>query len=412
MKACVARARAIRFVLFLLTASSLLAAQTQTFDLVSFTPPAGWAASQDSDHITFTFIDNSAKTFVMLAVYNSAPGSGDAEKDFVGEWKDVVAKSFSAGSAPASAAGQSQGGLKFRQGSAQVKQQNGQPAYVRFMVFPAGKRRFSVMMVATNEKALEARQAAAQSFLDSMRLVAQTAASAPASASSNSAHSGPSAAPRPGKGLSGVWMGFKTYVGNYEPQPRWYTFYDDGQIFEDIPRAGFVGFDRSASQSDSGQRSYWGAYTFSNGSGSITKPGVKYPETLQSEGAGKLKIDSAHFYLCQTVDGLRLQGAWTSLANPNDPDLDRWPVGKRPIFRFSSDGKFGDEGVFATFLKSGDPRQDAAGTGTYEIRDFTLILRFSDGRVKQLAITAMLGANAAASNDVLYIARSRFQKRK
>ena len=207
-------------------------------------------------------------------------------------------------------------------------------------------------------------------------------------------------------------MGFKTYVGDYEPHPRWYTFYDDGQVFEDIPRNGLAGFNRDASKADSGQKSYWGRYTFANGAGSITKPGVAYPEVLQSEGADRLKIDSFHFYRCQEVNGLRLQGAWTSLANPNDPALDRFPVGQRPVFRFTSDGKFSDEGVFATFLKSGDPRQDAAGTGVYEVRDFTLVLRFSDGRVKQLAITAMLGANAAASNDTLFISRSAFHKRK
>lgn len=316
-------------------------------------------------------------------------------------------KSFSAGSAPRPAAGQSRGGLMFREGSAQVRQQNGQPSYVRLLVFPAGQRRFSVMLVATSEKALQVRQPEVQSFVDGLRLASPSVATA-----KPVEPVGENAAPRPGSGITGVWMGFKTYVGDYEPHPRWYTFYDDGQVFEDIPRTGLATFNREASKADSGQKSYWGRYTFAGGAGSITKPGVNYPEVLQSEGADKLKIDSFHFYRCQEVNGLRLQGAWTSLANPNDPALDRWPVDQRPVFRFSSDGKFSDEGVFATFLKSGDPRQDAAGTGVYEVRDFTLILRFTDGRVKQLAITAMLGANAAASNDTLFISRSAFHKRK
>jgi hypothetical protein len=263
------------------------------------------------------------------------------------------------------------------------------------------------MLIASNEKALEARQPAVQSFLDSLRLASPFAAAA-----KPPEPVGGSAAPRPGSGITGVWMGFKTYTGDYEPHPRWYTFYEDGQVFEDIPRTGFAGFNREASKADSGQKSYWGRYTFANGAGAITKPGVAYPEVLQSEGGDKLKIDSFHFYRCQEVNGLRLQGAWTSLANPNDPALDRFPAGQRPVFRFSSDGKFSDEGVFATFLKLGDPRQDAAGTGVYEVRDFTLVLRFSDGRVKQLSITAMLGANAAASNDTLFISRSPFHKRK
>jgi len=407
MEARLARPHALSFVLVLLLASSAAVAQTQTFDAVSFTPPPGWAAAQDHDHVMFTFIDSAARTYVMLAVYNSTPGSSDAEKDFSSEWNELVGKSFSAGNAPRSMAGQSRAGLKFREGSAQVRQQNGEPSHVRLLVFPAGQRRFSVMLVATNEKALEARQPAVQSFLESLRLASPSAAAArPAEPV------GGSAAPRPGNGITGVWMGFKTYTGDYEPHPRWYTFYDDGQVFEDVPRTGLAGFNREASKADSGQKSYWGRYTFTNGAGSIAKPGVNYPEALQSEGADRLKIDSFHFYRCQEVNGLRLQGAWTSLANPNDPALDRFPAGQRPVFRFTSDGKFSDEGVFATFLKSGDPRQDAAGTGVYEVRDFTLILRFSDGRVKQLAITAMLGANAATSNDMLFIARSAFRKRK
>jgi hypothetical protein len=340
-------------------------------------------------------------------VYNSTDGSGNAERDFSSEWNELVGKSFSAGSAPRSMAGQSRAGLRFREGGAQVRQQNGELSYVRLLVFPAGQRRFSVMLVATNEKALQARQPEVQSFVDGLRLASPSAAAA-----KPVEPVGGSAAPRPGNGITGVWMGFKTYVGDYEPHPRWYTFYDDGQVFEDIPRAGLAGFNRAASKADSGQKSYWGRYTFSNGAGSITKPGVAYPEVLQSEGADKLKVDSFHFYRCQEVNGLRLQGAWTSMANPNDPALDRFPAGQKPVFRFSSDGKFSDEGVFATFLKSGDTRQDVAGTGVYEVRDFTLILRFSDGRVKQLAITAMLGANAAASNDTLFISRSAFHKKK
>lgn len=217
MKASLARPHAHLFVLILLLASSA-AAQTQTFDAVSFTPPSGWASAQDRDHVTFTFIDSAARTFVMLAVYNSTAGSGNAERDFSSEWNELVGKSFSAGSAPRSTAGQSRGGLMFREGSAQVRQQNGQPSYVRLLVFPAGQRPFSVMLVATSEKALQARQPEVQSFVDSLRLASPSAAPA-----KPVEPVGGSAAPRPGSGITGVWMGFKTYVGDYEPHPRWYT---------------------------------------------------------------------------------------------------------------------------------------------------------------------------------------------
>ena len=88
------------------------------------------------------------------------------------------------------------------------------------------------------------------------------------------------------------------------------------------------------------------------------------------------------------------------------------PVGRRPIFRFSRDGRFADEGVFATFLKSLDGKGDEAGAGTYEIKDFTITLRYSDGRVKRLALTGLLGGDPAARNEILYFERSRFNKMK
>ena len=137
MEVSLARPHALSFVLLLLLAASAAVAQTQTFDAVSFTPPPGWSAAQDRDHVTFTSIDSADRTYVMLAVYNSTAGSGDVERDFSSEWNEVVGKSFSAGSAPRSTAGQSRTGLKFREGGAQVRQQNGQPAYVRLLVFPA-----------------------------------------------------------------------------------------------------------------------------------------------------------------------------------------------------------------------------------------------------------------------------------
>lgn len=388
------------------------------FDIVSFIAPAGWNAAEDRDHATFTTIDETGKTFAMLAVYASTERSVSAEKDFAGEWKNVVARSFTAGGAPSSSAGRTRSGLEFREGSAAVTQQGGQPAYVRLMVFPAGRRIFSVLAIGTHRAALDARQSAVQAFIDSLVLNGQETAvhqQTPPGAANAAAGNQPgvqtSGAPRSATGIAGVWMGFRQVYG-YEPTPRWYTFYEDGQVFEDIPRTGYLGFSRDTSQADSAQHGYWGSYTFAGGAGAISKPGVKFIETLKSEGPEQLKIDSTHFYRCRTVNGLRLQGAWTSYANPNDPDLDRRPEGQRPVFRFTGTGQFMDEGVFATFLKSNDPRQDAAGQGTYEIRDFTLVLRYGDGRVKHLAVTGVLGADPASSNDMIFIARSVFRKRK
>ena len=87
--------------------------------------------------MTFTFIDSAARTYVMLAVYNSTPGSGDGEKDFSSEWNECGGEEFFRRQRARSMAGQSHAGLRFREGSAHVRQQNGEPSYVRLLVFPA-----------------------------------------------------------------------------------------------------------------------------------------------------------------------------------------------------------------------------------------------------------------------------------
>ena len=415
MQFCVAQAHRVLLVLMLLVAAVCpLAGQVQTFDIASFTPPSGWTVAQSGDHVVFTFIDQTGGTYVMLAVYASTPRSGDPEKDFASEWKNIVVKSFSQVAPPRSSLRKTKSGLEFREASSGVSK-NGANSYVKLMVFSAEKRMLSVMAVASNQGAFDSRAPVINAFVDSMRVSAQAVAARPAGGGGGPASSagniGPGGAPR-GSGIVGVWLGFKNYYPSYEPRPRYYVYFEDGTVFEDLPRKGLAGFNRAASKAESGQASYWGTYSVSGSSGTITKPGVKYPEKIEVQGAGKMKLDGLIFQRCRPVDGLRLQGAWTSYANPNDPALDRLPRGKKPIFHFSGDGRFVDDGVLASFLGEGDRSTDQAGSGTYEIRDFTLVLRYSDGRVKQFAFSGLCPGDASTSNDIILISRSEFRKRR
>lgn len=411
MQRCVMHAHRTLLAFALLLGAPAPALQTQTLDIASFTPPAGWTASQAQDHIVFTYIDQAAGHYVMLAVYDSTARSGDGERDFASEWKNVVVKSFSEVGVPRSAGNHTQSGLEFREGSAGVSK-NGAGSYVRLMVFPADKRMFSVLAVASNQGVFEGKLSVVRSFLDSVKISAHPPASSPGSAAGGGNNSSAAAgAPRAAGGITGVWLGFKANYPSYEPRPRWYVYFEDGTVFEDLPRSGLAGFNREVSRSDAGQKNYWGRYSASENSGAITKPGVRYPEKIEVETSGRMKLDGLVFNRCRTVDGLRLQGAWTSYANPNDPALDRLPRGNAPIFHFTSDGKFIDDGVLAAFLHGGEG-SDAAGAGVYEIRDFTLLLRYSDGRSRQFAFSGLCPADAFTSNDLIFIGRSEFRKRK
>ena len=65
--------------------------RAETFDLVTFATPAG-QRSAGSDNVGFTEV--AGNSFCQFAVYRSAPGSGDAARDFEAEWDGLVARRY------------------------------------------------------------------------------------------------------------------------------------------------------------------------------------------------------------------------------------------------------------------------------------------------------------------------------
>jgi len=252
----------------------------------------------------------------------------------------------------------------------------------------------------------------ARRTFEGFRLPGGTAASPPAPVSGSTTPGG-----FRGPGISGVWMAYirptlTVMSGRYELELRYHTFFDDGVAFADLPEGGLWSFDRAASQADPNRAGYWRTYTFSGGQGEARRPDVKFPWTLRSVKAGELKVDSDLFYRCASVDGLRLEGAWTSYANPDDPDLDRLPPGQRPILRFGRDGRFVDEGLFAVFMRSHGGGDDRPGAGRYEVRDFTMVLRYDDGRERREAFTGFLAGDPAKQDGKIFLRRTALQKRR
>ena len=374
--------------------------QTSHLDVATFVPPPGWKAEEGNGRLSFSQIENSSHSFCIISVYASVPSSGRLEQDFINEWKSVVLSAFTAPSTPLSSLNENRNGLIYRESGASVTQGKDR-FYVHLMVFPAGNRVMNVVLIASSLQALTAREAAIETFLGTLKISGAGESAPPAPAVTDS----PLTAQASPDGLTGVWMGYRPLTGSFTPQPRWVTFYEDGQVYENIPREGLLGFSREASMADPGQKACWGTYTFDGASGAITRAGTQSTTEIKAERPGVIKLDGTNFYRCRPVDGLVLDGAWTSFSDSDDPALRQLPQGKRPILRFTTDGRFSDEGIFATQFSASDPQQDAPGSGNYQILDFTLILKYSDGRKKHLALTAALGGKPTSREKTLYLGR-------
>ena len=78
------------FLLFtiLLSFSMAVYAQKETYDIVSYTPPAGWKKEDHSTAVAYSRIDGGS--WAQLGIYKSTASKGSVEEDSESEWKAIV----------------------------------------------------------------------------------------------------------------------------------------------------------------------------------------------------------------------------------------------------------------------------------------------------------------------------------
>ncbi len=86
---------------FLLIGFSMqLFAQKETFDLATFSPPAGWQRETSKDVVSFVKINNTAKTWCRISIFTSVASTGDINQDFNRDWQDLIVKPNQVSQAP------------------------------------------------------------------------------------------------------------------------------------------------------------------------------------------------------------------------------------------------------------------------------------------------------------------------
>lgn len=210
--------------------------------------------------------------------------------------------------------------------------------------------------------------------------------------------------------IVGVWM---VYTPNLPLSTdlvyKWRVFFENGKSLSNIPNAGLYNYNINQEQN-------WsvGNYTFSgnNGTGRISQQS-QFDEIYTLTEANKLKIDDIIYYRCLPVTGKKLHAAYTTFADPTDPELQTLPLGLKPVLTFLNDGRFFDEGVFNTYLFDGatNPTAGAPGYGTYEIKDFSIIFKYTDGtqRERQESFNSFL-SNELETASSLFIHRVQLNK--
>src|SRR5688572_28420661 len=85
--------RVLKLLLLLVISSNCLS-QTETFDIITYTPPKGFIKDMKNGVITYSKVNAGSGGFCVIAIYASTAGTGDVQKDFQKDWNELVVTPF------------------------------------------------------------------------------------------------------------------------------------------------------------------------------------------------------------------------------------------------------------------------------------------------------------------------------
>src|SRR5687768_2490430 len=108
-------------IMLLLAVSVNSFSQTETFDIITYTPPKDWKKDAKPGVVNYSNVNAGTGAFCILSMYPSTVSAGDAEKDFKNEWKELVATSYKTEEVPKTETQTTPDGWKVVTGAAPIK---------------------------------------------------------------------------------------------------------------------------------------------------------------------------------------------------------------------------------------------------------------------------------------------------
>ncbi|WP_157278564.1 hypothetical protein [Olivibacter sitiensis] len=201
-----------------------------------------------------------------------------------------------------------------------------------------------------------------------------------------------------------IWMGLRTgSTGNWA-NLDWKIVLPNGDYFNQLPTEGFLDFSRNQTGGT------WGTFTMNGSTGTFTNP----YETIQVKKISETELEKVGYtnrlYKLTSVDDVKLSGKYNTIPNwstiPNYPYNATEP---QPMIEFTSNGTFNDMGAFVSnFNIPNQYPERAPGNGTYEIKNFTLILHYADGRKITKSFSGVFNNKVTATSELVFIGGNPF----
>ena len=110
---------------FLMTGLQSFSQTKEKFDIATYTVPKDWKKEVKTDVVTFTYVNQAAGSYLVMAVYKSIAGSGAIANDYNNEWNELVAKRYTVTGKQETEGGRNDMGWNFKTGAAPVRLTDG-----------------------------------------------------------------------------------------------------------------------------------------------------------------------------------------------------------------------------------------------------------------------------------------------
>ncbi|MGI8641117.1 MAG: hypothetical protein ACR2MG_14375 [Pyrinomonadaceae bacterium] len=360
---------------------------TGKFGSMSYTAPAGWSEQKFSDGVVFKPLDLPANEHLAIQIMSPLNSSGTLEQALKQSFDEAAAmyngtKMYqSDGNYSKNAAQKSFNGWEYIRGKGGLNV-NGTETGLELFVVKINNRFERIAILESRPSC----QTYSKRYYTSERVNYRNAIENLLFSIRFNDSNEPSlkSGSTKGSGIVGVWQGVIQGTGfaaarGLSIETFSAIFLDNGQVYfgPNFSREGFDG-KNTRIFSELNQKD-WKTYTYSNGRGNLKMIFGDFPFRIEGNNLIITKNQTDwKFYKLNGVDGATFNGTY-AMSEVN---------GKIPVIAFTSDGRFNDNGalkvLYHEYIDCINPAA-APGSGTYEVKDYTIIFSYTDGRKIRLA---------------------------
>lgn len=368
-------------------AKAVAGGAAKTFQNVIYTVPAGWSAQENTGGVALSPQGQLQGQETLNLVILPGKVGASLEQEFQSTWLEVCAmlnaqsmRSVNGGMYDLEGVARSTSGWDFLRGTGGAR--NDQQRFTVSLFLAKVNERIErvaiisreiMVNLSTTNAALNPRfHGAIEEFLFGLRFANWQTPTFPE-------------ARLAGGAITGVWRGISMFGGQFKAGAA--VFFSDGSAWfgSGFPTYGLAGVKPHIERNT--ERRRWGTYKFQGGAGVLTMPYGAIPLRLDGNVLVVTTSNTPHRFIRSYAPATaRLNGRYCFTNGPG-------------CLTLTSSGQFRDEGAVRVVEHAvyPYPLSPESGQGEYEIRDYTLILRYAGGPEVRVAFPGFMDQASAAS---------------